>query len=324
MSNKIKDSLDVHVHIVGNGSSGSGCWLKVRGYHYLLARYIVRHLGMPQNALGGDLDTLYVSRLLEMVRESSLERVVILAQDHVYNDRGEKLPIGSFYVPNDYVIKLARENKEFVAAASIHPARADALDELEKALAGGCKVLKLLPNCHNVNCNLEQYRPFWQRMANAGMVFLAHTGGELSVPVVNRKFQDPQILELPLQCGVSVIAAHGATSSLPFDQDYLPKLCQMMERFPHLYCDHSALCSPYRSKHLKHFLKEPLRSRLIHGSDLPIPISGLWLWLRGLITYAEYRRLEQEPNLLERDLQLKRACGFPDESFTRLAKLLRN
>ena len=69
------------------------------------------------------------------------------------------------HVPNDYILKLARENAEFLPAVSIHPARKDAMDELEKCLERGAVMLKILPNCQNIDCNQTRYRRFWDRMA---------------------------------------------------------------------------------------------------------------------------------------------------------------
>jgi hypothetical protein len=34
-------------------------------------------------------------------------------------------------------------------------------------------------------------------MAAAGLPFLCHTGGEMTVPVINRAYQDPRILRRP-------------------------------------------------------------------------------------------------------------------------------
>src|SRR5690349_12385198 len=101
--------VDIHVHIVGNGSSGSGCWLRVSSWRRPFAELMLRHARLPGDALQGDLDRLYVARLLEMVRDSSLGAVVILAQEMVYDDHGHVVEgAGSFHVPNSYVLDLAR------------------------------------------------------------------------------------------------------------------------------------------------------------------------------------------------------------------------
>src|SRR6059058_3971880 len=97
--------IDMHVHVVGNGSGGSGCWLRVDGWHRPLAGLMLRHIGLLPTALAGDLERLYVERLLAQVRESSLGAAVILAQDLVRDEHGREMEgVGSFYVPNDYVL----------------------------------------------------------------------------------------------------------------------------------------------------------------------------------------------------------------------------
>lgn len=317
--------IDAHVHIVGNGLDGSGCWLRLRGAKRLLAAFMLRHLGISHNPMQPGFDAFYVGELLRLIRESSLGSAVILAQENVYDERGAIIEgVGSFYVPNDYVLTLAKQHAEFLPAVSIHPARADALDELERCLAGGAAMLKLLPNCHNVDCNDTRYTKFWERMAGAGLPLLAHTGGETTVPVVRPEYADPRRLELPLRCGVTVIAAHCATRSGLFDPDWFTVFAEMTTRFPNLYGDNSAFNLPMRGWPTPHATREPLASRIVYGSDYPVPVMGLWSWLRGFIDWKTYRRLEKNPNTLERDYQLKRAMGFSEETFTRVHGLLRH
>ncbi len=316
--------IDMHVHVVGNGSGGSGCWLRVRGWHRPLAALMLRHIGLPRSAMKGDLDRLCVERLLDMIRGSSLGAAVILAQDLVRDEHGREMEgVGSFYVPNDYVLKLAREHREFIPAVSIHPARPDALEELERCLEGGARMMKCLPNCQNINCGDRRFTKFWERMAAAGLPLLAHTGGEHTVPVVRAEFADPRVLTLPLECGVTVIAAHCGTKSGLLDRDYFPVFAEMTRRFPNLYGDTSAFNVPVRGRNVRECLAEPLRERMVHGSDFPVPVHGHFAWMRGLIRWEEFRKWEREPNILERDHRLKVAMGFPPETFTRIHRLLR-
>jgi hypothetical protein len=62
---------------------------------------------------------------------------------------------------------------------------------------------------------------------------------------------------------------------------------------------------------------------MVHGSDYPVPVHGHWAWMRGFVDWQTFRRWERNPNVIERDYQLKVAMGFPAESFTRIRKLLR-
>ena len=316
--------IDAHVHIVGNGSGGTGCWLRLGMFRRPMAALMLRHARLPAKALRGNLDALYLSRLLEMVRGSSLAAVVILAQERVHDDRGIALEnAGAFYVPNQYVLRLGREHPELLPAVSIHPARADALDELEMCLEGGAVMMKCLPNCQNIDCNDRRFSKFWERMAEAKLPLLAHTGGEHTLPIVRSEYSDPRRLKLPLECGVTVIAAHCATKSGLTDPEYFHHFVEMTRQFPNLYGDNSAFTVPIRGRHVPECTREPLANRLIHGSDFPVPVYGHFPWLRGFIDWETFRRCERETNVLERDYQLKRGMGFPSESFTRLWKLLR-
>ncbi|MEY4385250.1 MAG: hypothetical protein RLY20_533 [Verrucomicrobiota bacterium] len=316
--------LDFHVHIVGTGASGTGCWLRVGGWHRLLAAMMLKQIGMPSDSFDLNFDALYVERLLEQMRTSSIGTALILAHDDVYDANGRKMEgVGSFYVPNEYVLQLAREHPEFLPAVSIHPARPDAMDELERCLAGGAAAMKCLPNCHNINCNDRSYTKFWERMAAAGLPLLAHTGGEHTVPVVNPQFANPEVLQLPLECGVTVIAAHCATKSGLVDPEYFFTLLKMFNRYPHLYGDISAFNVPLRGRHVRECLKPEVVRRVIHGSDYPVPVNGLWARLRGFINHTAWSNAAKEPNVIERDYQLKRAMGFPSEVFTRGWSLLR-
>ena len=87
--------------------------------------------------------------------------------------------VGSFYVPNDYVLSLARKHPEFLPAISIHPARPDAIEELNRCLDAGAVMMKCLPNCQNFNCSDKRFTKFWERMAELGA--MAHSAAEVRV-----------------------------------------------------------------------------------------------------------------------------------------------
>ncbi len=316
--------IDCHVHLVGDGSSGTGCWLRTPNpVRWLAARLLVRAAGLPLSAMKSGFDAAYLESLLQRVRESSLDAVVLLAMDLPYSDSGEALKgKASFYVPNDRVLELGAIHPEFIPACSIHPGRPDAMDELDKCIAGGAKVLKLLPNCHNVNCSDPCYIPFWDRMAKSGMAFLAHTGGEYTVPVLNKKYADPRVLRLPAERGVVTIAAHAAGRSGLFDSDYTAELIKMFDEYPSLYADNSALSTPNRWRTIKKILPSPVVRRILHGSDFPVTSGGFGPWLGRCLKWEDFRAAAKERNVFERDAMLKSAMGFPEETFTRLDGLL--
>jgi predicted TIM-barrel fold metal-dependent hydrolase len=319
--------IDCHVHVVGNGTGGTGCWYRPRGVTRLGVPLLLRTVGLPAAAVRGDLDRLYAEQILRFVRESALDAAVILAQDEPYRDDGTKIAAtGSFYVPNEFVLRLAREHREFLPAVSIHPARRDALEELERCLAGGAVMLKCLPNCQNIDWNDPRYTRFLERMAGSGLLLLAHTGSERTLPVLAPRLADPRTLTRALEIGVTCIAAHCGTGTMLLDRDYFGVFAEMARRFPRLYGDNSALAAPtfrLRPAALREMLGSELGARIIHGSDVPVPVGGGLPWALGMLRWRDWRATARVANPIERDARLKRALGFPEDTFTRLAGLLR-
>ncbi len=320
--------IDCLVHVVGNGTGGTGCWYRPRGITRLGAPLLLRAVGLPRSALAGDLDGIYARQVLKYLRESSLDAAVILAQDEPYRETGEKIEdTGSFYVPNDYVLGLARQHRELLAATSIHPARRDAMEELERCLAGGAMMLKCLPNCQNIDWNNPRYTRFLERMAESGLILLAHTGSERTLPVIDERLARPRVLTRALEIGVTCIAAHSGTGTMLIDPDYFEEFVAMTRQFPRLYGDNSALAGynfRARPSALRKMTGNPeLAARMIHGSDVPVPVSGALLWALGAMSWSDWRLTATIPNPIERDARIKRALGFGEETFTRLAGLLR-
>ena len=155
--------IDGHVHFVGDGSNGSGCWLRS---HTLLDRIVEpvvkAQAGIYRSSQKLGIDRAYEERLTRLISKSSLDAVLLLAMDYPYNEDGKCLrEKAKFYVPNDHILSLAQRDPQLIPACSIHPARTDAIEELERCAKAGAKVLKLLPNCHLVNCSIPRYRAFW-------------------------------------------------------------------------------------------------------------------------------------------------------------------
>ena len=316
--------IDGHVHFVGDGSNESGCWLRSSTLLDRIVEPIVKaQAGILKSSRQLGVDQAYEERLIGLIDDSLLDAVLLLAMDYPYDEDGNCLKKkAKFYVPNDHVLGLAKKKAQIIPACSIHPARKNAIQELERCAEQGAKVLKLLPNCHNVDCSDNRYRIFWERLAKLNMPFLAHTGGEFSVPVLNAKFADPRILRLPLECGVKVIAAHGAGKSGLWDLDYTADLLRMMDEFANLFTDNSALASPNRWRTIPALLDPKIQSRVIHGSDFPIPSGGLGPWMGKLLSGANYSKSRKIKNPLDRDVFIKKAIGFKENTFTVLGEIL--
>lgn len=321
--------IDCHVHVVGTGTSGTGCWYRPRGLTRVGAPFLVRSVGLTLRDLRGpDFDRIYAERLLSYVREApSIDRAMLLAHELPHRDDGTPLPeMASFYVSNEHVLRLAAEHPEFLAGVSIHPSRRDAFEELEKCLAGGAAALKCLPNVQGIDWNDRRHTRFLERMAETGLPLLAHTGSERTMPVMDHALASPRVLTRALEIGVTCIAAHCGTGMMVLDPDYLEVFAEMADKFPNLYGDNSALAAlnfRLRKSALRRLTTGPLAERILHGSDLPVPSSGLLPWAGGMLSWREYRRTARVENPLERDAELKRALGFSAETFTRAAGVLR-
>ena len=315
--------IDGHVHFVGDGSKGSGCWLRRNFADRLFEPIVKSQAGILKSSQKSGVDLAYEEKLIQLIDESSLDAVLLLAMDYPYDEVGNCLQTrAKFYVPNDYVLSLAEKYHQVIPACSIHPSRKDGIEELERCVASGAKVLKLLPNCHNLNCSDSQYRSFWEKLSELNLPLLAHTGGEFSVPVLNADYADPRVLRLPLECGVKVIAAHGAGKSGLCDPDYTTELFKMMDQFPSLFTDNSALASPNRWRTMKPLLEPKVQERVIHGSDFPIPSGGFGPWIGRLLSKTKYLESRKIKNSLERDVFIKKSVGFLDDTLTRLHNLI--
>ena len=80
--------IDGHVHLLGTGAGGTGCWLRRRRSHRALEHVMLGEIGLRVADLDGDFDRRYVERLLELMRGAGLSRIVALAQEIVYDEDG--------------------------------------------------------------------------------------------------------------------------------------------------------------------------------------------------------------------------------------------
>src|SRR5689334_18065682 len=104
--------IDCHVHMVGNGLNGSGCRLFLKKtLRKIMAKIMVRELGLDRSILQGNLEEAYLNRVVEWTRNSSLTHTMLLAQDWVRDSKGEPIEDESaLYVPNEVVLKISEEH----------------------------------------------------------------------------------------------------------------------------------------------------------------------------------------------------------------------
>jgi uncharacterized protein len=315
----IAPRIDVHVHLAGRGTDGSGCWISPafrRRPTYLLLR--LRH--------GTGTDPEWAAQVAARVRDSELDRAVALGFDGVYDARGAlDRARTQMLVPHAWTFEVCRRFPELLPGPSVNPGRRDAMDALEACVEGGAVLLKWLPSVQGIDPSSPAHLPFYRRLAEAGIPLLVHSGGsEQTFAEISPPLADLERLLVPLRAGVRVIVAHsGVPVRLRGDRDQLPLLRELLERFPQLWVDNSGISNPSRFQHLPRLARDAaLVERTLHGSDFPVPSNALYYpRALGLGTVA---RLEAIRNRMQRDIEIKRALGYPDEVLTRGAAVLAN
>ncbi|MBX3128670.1 MAG: amidohydrolase family protein [Polyangiaceae bacterium] len=341
---------DAHVHIVGLGSGGTGCWVNpaARSHARPLRRFryevYVRAAGVTDESRA---DQQYVERLLSLQRVANpTGKLLCLAFDYaVRQDGSEDRGRSEFYTPDEYVLGLAREHPELVACASVHPYRKDALDRLDRAVQAGAVAVKWLPNAMGIDPLSERCDAFYERLSELDVPLITHAGDEQAVHVdAWQELGNPLRLRRALDAGVRVVVAHCAGKGDVQDIDAgdlrrIPAFDAFMRLFNEerykssLFGDLSALTQVSRAgKPLRELLiSKHLGARLLYGSDYPLPaidplVSTRLLAQDGYIDDDQREQLNRIylKNPLLFDLLLKRMLrvsyknatyGFADAAF---------
>jgi predicted TIM-barrel fold metal-dependent hydrolase len=313
--------LDIHVHLFGTGDASSGCRLAPAITKSPQFQILTRALRLEERAKM--VDEGYVMALAEHLQQSGLQKGLILAQDAVYDQRGEpdwgRTP---FYVPNDYLFQVvARYPEWMLPCVSINPDRRDALTELERCVAKRARALKIHPPIQGVDLADRKHVRFFQRCAALNTVVLVHTGHEHSSPIIDAGLANPRKLELALDQGCTVVACHCGTGREGDCPDMLPDFLAMTRRYQNLWGDTSVLGGYRRSRDFLRLLADQAAcERLLHGSDFPFP--AIPLAFAAKIGTMEAFRLQALPNLIQQDFQLKEALGIGRISAERAFRLL--
>jgi predicted TIM-barrel fold metal-dependent hydrolase len=312
--------IDFHAHLFGLGDGGTGCFVSPKQKRNVNFPFFLRLLRLKEN---GRFDEDYVQRIVGHLRSSSVNRAVLLAQDCRYDDAGKPDTEGtSFYVPNDYVWKVAGRFPDlFIPCISVNPKRRDAISELEKWADKGVRVLKIHPPIQCVDPGESRFRPFYRKCSERGVIVMVHTGTEHSAEICDPYYAAPRRLVTALEEGCTVVAAHSGMNAFFDKEDFFPELLPLVRRFPNLYCDTAVLGDRFRWRDLPRLIgTSDVLERTIYGSDTPFPCNPLVFWNR--LRPGKLLALLSETNLFERNYQLQRAVGLPPEVFLRGARVL--
>ncbi len=322
--------LDMHVHAAGIGS-GSDCRISERMRKNWRYRVYLAAFGTSEQELRQRGDAVVFDRIAGKLAQSELvDGAIVLAIDAVVVD-GKPAPDESeVYIPNDFVRDGTARFGNLFYGASVNPYRDDWREELERVAADGALLIKWLPAIQHIVPSDEKLTPFYEKLKELGLPLLVHTGAEKSFSKAHHPLGDPKLLELPLQVGVTVIAAHVATTGSIGGQPFIDRLLPMLEQYDNLYSDISSLAQANKLNYPQRVAaRRDLHRKLLYGTDYPLTETALgpfrlvspWYFV-GRLPLREIRRISRVENVWDRDLLLKKALGFPDEVFTRPARLL--
>jgi len=350
--------IDMHLHVVGRGKDIDQVDDQVFFYPEdnntfftgVLYRLVERYLGET----GADFDqsgTIDTDEYLTLIcrhlsSSKEIDGVVLLGLDALYEPTSGELDKQrtDLWVSNRFLAKKVKElndrlmregfsRKKFYWGASVSPNRKDWEEELEFVLHDPNAVLmKMIPSVQHIDLRASKHKRYYESLARNRLPLLCHVGPEYSFPegIREKERDDFRFLDKPLDCGVTVIAAHCATPVFPIDKNETAQFGAFMRSANsggtiQLWGDTSAFSLMTRIPLLEEILETFPPEWLVHGSDFPIPIEG-WVHLPGFthdVTWEEYKQIKNTENLLDKDVMIKRAHGFSDSILENAQKALR-
>jgi len=328
--------VDAHVHLVGLGSGGTGCYVNpAMQKPWNPSRWLRYRLYLRAGGVGDQerADAEYLARLTALAEGARRGRLLLLALDAVHDEGGRPdLPATEFATPDGYVLGVARRRPDlFLAGISVHPYRRDALPALEAGAAAGAALVKWLPSAQRIDPASPRCDAFYRRLAALRPPLLVHAGEEQAVHAgQGQELGNPLRLRRALDAGVTVIAAHCATLGEDQDLDAAPprprlhcfdlflRLARERRQRGRLLGDLSGVVHYNRCWALPVLLGEPaLHPLLVNGSDYPLPAVDPVIQLGRLVDAGVLEEGLRPPlrelwrhNLFAFDLALKRSLAF--------------
>lgn len=280
------------MHLLGTGDSESGIWINPDMQSLLHPIQFAQFKFYMNAACIKDhehVDEDYLRRLVAY--QSGLptgNRVMLLAFDFHYNERGERQPdMSTFHIPNKYAARVVKSfPSHFEWIASIHPYRSDCVEALHDAVKQGARAVKWLPPAMGMDPASPLCDRFYQAMVDLDVPLLSHGGEEKAVHSGEmQRLGNPLRLRRPLEQGVRVIVAHCASLGANPDIDRGPNgpstenfllFARMMNERQYdgqLFGDISAVTQANRFRPVLDTLlrQTDWHHRLVNGSDYPLP-----------------------------------------------------
>ena len=319
--------VDMHCHIAGLGVGGSGCFVSPRLRNNWRFNSYLHSFGITKKEMLQNGDGLVADRISDSVAQSKyVSKVVLLALDGVIGADGQlDTNRTEVYVPDEFVADACARHTNLLFGASVNPYRPDALARLDWAKAHGAVLVKWIPPIMEINPDDPKLIPFYKRMVELNLPLLSHTGEEKSFSRADEDLGDPAKLWLPASLGVTVVAAHIASSEKYHGERGPDRLARLMCKYPNVYADISALTQINKPGVLKEALTRPeFSGRLVYGTDFPLINTALVSpWYSFHLSLPQKWSIWRTKNPWDRDVMMKHDLGVPTETFARSTKMFR-
>ena len=280
-------TVDIHTHLLNPQVRFD------RPFDRLALHWFGRRLGLDPGRVKSDPYGAYVAALSGSIRDSCfVERCCLFGVDSRRDHQGREIDRDrTVCASTDDVLAVAGDHPAlFIPFLSVNPRRPDALERIDEYVERGCRGAKLLQNYWGVDLHDEAFIPYYERLAVHGIPLIIHIGSEYSI-ASDARYERVDMLDLPLACGVKVIAAHMGLGRIEhklkfwrnlsrdpqyFDRDYF-NLLHRLQHESNLYADISAILVPFRARALHHLSEQhQIHHKLLFGTDYPVPFLTLF------------------------------------------------
>jgi uncharacterized protein len=277
-------TVDIHTHLLNPDVRFDRLFDKVS------IRFFARGLGVEPAELLADPYESYVASMARSIRESiHVERTCLFGVDSRFDAWGREIGRDRTVcaMTGDVIAVAQRHPDAFIPFLSVNPRRPNALDLIDEYVERGCRGAKFRQNYWGVDLNDRCCVPYYEKLKSYSLPLIIHVGSEYTIDS-DARYEHIEMLDLPLDCGVTVIAAHMGLgrvnhkvrwwrnlSKQPrhFDDDYF-RLLEKLHRHDNLYADISAILVPLRARALRHLSQQTdLHDKILFGTDYPVPFS---------------------------------------------------
>jgi predicted TIM-barrel fold metal-dependent hydrolase len=335
---------DTHVHVFGDGDSGSGLWFNPRmSSLWNPQEYLRRKIYINASCIDdrpGKIDLSFGANLLAQARGMKPGfKAMLFAFDWARDEAGAPMrDMSTYYASDEYMAtKAAQHPAHFEWVASIHPYDPQALQRMDAVVARGARAIKWLPTAQNIDPASPRCDAYYAKLAALRLPLITHAGEEQAVVGFGEHLGNPLRLRRPLDAGVRVVVAHCASlghgeelepparsgGKPPGNFELFVRLMDEAQYRDRLYGDISAVVQSNRVDVLEPLLsRRDWQGRLLNGSDYPLPgvvplIDLHKLVSRGLLDerMVEPLRVLRHSNVLLFDFVLKRSLSSKGQRF---------